>query len=341
MRAILQSKYGPPPEVLRIAEIERPTIQKEDEVLVRVHAASVHADTWHAVTGRPYSWRMMSGLRAPKHPVPGTDIAGVVESVGTGVTRFKPGDQVFGETMRSFILGNGGAFAEYARAPEQSLALKPQNVTFEQAASVPASGYIAFANLTHVAANMGGQRALVNGAGGGVGTIALQMLKARGAHVTVVDAGPKLGMLQSLGADETVDYTRTNFIEQGIQYELIFDIASNLTLKECKRALKPAGLYVWIGHEHYGNAKGGRLFGRGIPQMLGLMAKAVFGDPNLPKMKFPVAIPSLKDALAEMRNLMSQGKLIPFVEAYPLESVAEAFRSVEEGRARGKAVLVP
>jgi NADPH:quinone reductase-like Zn-dependent oxidoreductase len=341
MRAIVQSKYGPSSEVLRLAEIARPAIA-EDEVLVRVRAAAVHADLWHAVTGRPYSWRFMLGWRAPKHPVPGTDIAGVVESVGTRVTRFKPGDEVFGETLRRFGLGNGGAFAEYASAPEQSLALKPQNVTFEQAASIPSSGYIAFANLIPVGASMEGQRVLVNGAGGGVGTIALQMLKARGAHVTAVDAGPKLAMLRSLGADETVDYTRTNFIEQGIQYNLIFDIASNLSLQECRRALKPAGLYVWIGHEHYGHAKGGPFLGRGFPQMFRLMARSAFGDPNLPKMKFPIVIPSLKDAFAAMRDLMAEGKLIPFVEgAYPLESVAEAFRVLEEGRVLGKVVLVP
>ena len=139
---------------------------------MRVRAASVHADIWHSVTGRPYSWRLMTGWWAPKRPVPGTDLAGVVESVGARVTRFKPGDEVFGLTVRGFGIGNGGAFAEYAAAPEQSLALKPQNVTFEQASSVPASGYIAFANLTGAGNNMAGQRALVNGAGGGLGTIA-------------------------------------------------------------------------------------------------------------------------------------------------------------------------
>jgi len=339
MRAIVQDKYGPPSEVLRLAEIPRPAIA-QDEVLVRVRAASVHADLWHAVTGRPYSWRFMLGWRSPRHPVPGTDLAGVVESVGTRVTRFKPGDEVFGETLRGFGLANGGAFAEYASAPEQSLALKPQNVTFEQAASIPSSGYIAFANLTRAGDSMKGQRVLVNGAGGGVGTIALQMLKARGAHVTAVDAGPKLSMLQSLGADETVDYTRTNFVEQGIQYDLIFDIASNLSLQECRRALKPAGLYVWIGHEHYGHAKGGPFFGRGFPQMFRLMARSVFGDPNLPKIRFPIVIPSLKDAMAAMRDLMAEGKLIPFVEAYPLESVADAFRTLQDGKVFGKVVLV-
>ncbi len=341
MKAIAQNKYGSPGDVLMLREIDRP-VAADDEVLVRVRAASVHADIWHSVTGRPYSWRLMTGWRAPKRPVPGTDVAGVVESVGTRVTRFKPGDEVFGLTVRGFAIGNGGAFAEYAAAPEQSLALKPQNVTFEQAASVPASGYIAFSNLAGAGNNMEGQRAVVNGAGGGLGTIAVQMLKARGAHVTAVDAGPKLAMLRSLGADETVDYARTNFVEQGIRYDLIFDIASNLSLQECRRALKPAGLFVWIGHEHYGRAKGGPFLGSGFPQMFRLMARGLFGDPNLPKMKFPPVIPALKDANAAMRDLMAEGKLIPFVErAYPLESVAEAFRVLEEGTVLGKVVLTP
>ena len=338
MRAIVQSKYGPPSEVLRLAEVPRPVIA-EDEVLVRVRAAAVHADIWHSVTGRPYSWRLMTGWRSPRRPVPGTDVAGVVESVGTRVTGFKAGDEVFGATMRGFALGNWGAFAESASAPEQSLALKPPNVTFEQAASVPASGYIAFANLIAAGDRMEGQRALVNGAGGGVGTIAVQMLKARGAHVTVVDAAPKLGMLRSLGADETIDYTQTNFIEQGIQYDLLLDVASNLSLKECRPALKPTGLYAWIGHEHYGRAKGGPVLGRGFPHMLGLMARSVFGDPNLPRIKFPIVIPTLKDAIAAMRDLMADGKLTPVVESYPFEAVADAFRRLEEGKVLGKVVL--
>ena len=345
MRAMVQHKYGSPGDVLKLQEIDKPAIA-EDEVLVRVRATAVHADLWHAVTGRPYSWRFMLGWRAPKRPVPGTDLAGVVESVGARVTRFQPGDEVFGETLRSFGLSNGGAFAEYASAPEQSLERKPQNVTFEQAASVPSSGYIAFANLTSLQPRMDGQRVLVNGAGGGVGTIALQMLKARGAHVTAVDAGPKLAMLRSLGADETIDYTRTSFLDnslnQGVQYDLIFDIASTFSLQECRRALKPKGLFVWIGHEHYGRAKGGPFLGKGFPQMFRLMGRSLFGDPNLPKMKFPIVIPSLKDALASMRDLMAEGRLIPFVEkAYPLESAAEAFRALEAGEVLGKVVLIP
>jgi NADPH:quinone reductase-like Zn-dependent oxidoreductase len=341
MRALVQSKYGPPSEVLRLADIPRPAVA-EDEVLVHVRAACVHADIWHAVSGTPYAWRLMSGWPAPKNPVPGTDLAGAVEFVGTRVTRFKPGDEVFGASRRGFSLGNGGAFAEYASAPEQSLALKPQNVTFEQAASVPASGYIAFSNLSQVGANLHGQRALVNGAAGGVGTIALQMLRARGAHVTAVDAGPKLGMLRSLGAEETVDYTQTKFIEQGIRYDLIFDVASNLSLKECKRALKPAGLYICIGHEHYGRAKGAPFLGRGFPQMFGLMARTILGDPNLPKIKFPIVIPSVTDAVAAMRDMMAAGKLIPAVEkAYSLESFAEAFDALQAGTVLGKVVLVP
>jgi len=341
MKAIVQEKYGSPRDVLTLREISKPVVG-DDEVLVRVRAAAVHADLWHAVTGRPYSWRLMLGLRAPKRPVPGTDIAGVVESVGARVTRFKSGDEVFGQTLRRFGLSNAGAFAEYASAPEQSLAWKPHNVTFEQAASVPSSGYIAFANLRHLQDDMEGQRVLVNGAGGGVGTIALQMLKARGAHVTAVDAGPKLAMLQSLGADKTIDYTRTNFLEHGIRYDLIFDIASNFSLQECRRALKSAGLLVWIGHEHYGRAKGGPILGRGFPQMFRLMARSIFGDPNLPKMKFPPVIPSLNESMAALRDFMAEGKLVPWVErTYPLECAVEAFRALEEGTVLGKVVLAP
>lgn len=340
MRAIVQSSYGPASEVLRLAEVPAPTI-REDEVLVRVRAASVHADVWHSVTGYPYYWRLMSGWRGPKHPVPGNDLAGIVESVGSRVTRFKPGDEVFGQTLRGFAVGNGGAFAEYAAAPEETLALKPRSVTFEQAASVTASGYIACSQLARFPTNMQRQRALVNGAGGGVGTIALQVLKARGAHVTAVDAGPKLNMLRSLGADETIDYTQTNFIDRGTRYDLIFDIASNLSFNHCKGALNPAGLYIWIGHEHFGRAKGSRFLGSGIPQAVRLMVKALFRDPHLPKMDFPPVIPKLSDMLEEMRNLMDAGKLTPAVEPYPLDSVADAFRSLEEARTLGKVVLVP
>lgn len=340
MRAVVQTRYGPPAEVLRLGEVDRPTI-KEDQVLVRVRAACVHADLWHSVTGTPYSWRPMLGWLAPRHPVPGTDLAGIVESAGGHVTRFKPGDEVFGGTMPGFAIGNRGAFAEYAAAPEKSLALKPANVTFEQAASVPASGYIAFAHMSRLAPRMEKQRVLINGAGGGVGTIALQMFKARGAHVTVVDTGAKLEALRRLGADEAVDYTKTNFAGQEIQYDVILDIASNLPFRECRRVLKPAGLYLWIGHEHYGRAQGGAFLGRGFRQMFGLMARGILGDANLPKMKFPPVIPKLADALAAMRDLMAEGKLVPAVEAYPLESVAEAFRRLEEEKVLGKVVLTP
>ena len=338
MQAIVQSRYGPPSDVLRLEEIPRPAVA-EDEALVRVRAAAVHADVWHSVTGTPYSWRLMTGWRAPSRRVPGTDLAGIVESVGSKVTRFTRGDEVFGLTTRGFAVGNGGAFAEWASAPEQSLALKPANVTFEQAASVPASGYIAWSNLIPAGDTMTGQRALVNGAGGSVGTIAVQMLKARGAHVTAVDAGPKLAMLRSIGADETIDYTRTNFIDSGVQYDLLLDVASNLSLSGCRRALTPTGLFVWIGHEHYGRSNGGKLLGSGIPEMFRLMVRGAFRDPNLPRMKFPIVIPKLYDALAAMRQLMDEGTLVPPVEPFPLKSVAEAFRRMEDGHVLGKVVL--
>ena len=338
MRAIVQSGYGRPAEVLRLAEIRRPAIA-QDEVLVRVHAAAVHADVWHSVSGLPYTFRLMTGWRAPREPVPGTDLAGVVEAVGSRVTRFTPGDEVFGATTRGFPVGHGGAFAELAAAPEQSLALKPANVTFEQAASVPASGYIAWANLLPAGRDLHRKRALVNGAGGGVGTLALQMLKARGARVTAVDAGPKLAMLRALGADETIDYTRDNVLEHGGRYDLLLDIASNLRLRSCRRVLTPTGLFVWIGHEHYGRSGGSRLVGRSIPTMMGLMARSFLRDPNVPRVKFPIVMPKLQDALAAMRDLMADGSLVPPIEPLPLESVADAFRRLEEGTVFGKVVL--
>ena len=201
MKAIVQDKYGPPGDVLRLREIVRPTIG-DDEVLVRVRAASVHADVWHAVTGRPYVLRLMGGgFSKPKIPVPGTDLAGHVESVGKNVTQFRPGDEVFGESIKGIQWANGGAFAEYVSVSQDALALKPQGVSFEQAAAVPTSGLIALSNLQGRRKIQPGQRVLINGAGGGVGSIVVQLAKANGAQVTGVDCAAKLEMVRALGAD--------------------------------------------------------------------------------------------------------------------------------------------
>jgi NADPH:quinone reductase-like Zn-dependent oxidoreductase len=191
MKAIVQDKYGSPDVVLQLREIDRPVVG-DDEVLVRVRAASVHPDVWHVVTGRPYVLRLMgAGVSKPKSPVPGTDVAGVVESVGKDVTRFGPGDEVFGDTRIELQWRNGGAFAEYVSVPQDALALKPNGITFEQAAAVPTSGFIALLNLENGRLIQPGQSVLVNGAGGGVGTIAVQLAKAYGARVTGARRGPR------------------------------------------------------------------------------------------------------------------------------------------------------
>ena len=235
MKAIVQHKYGSPGDALRYQDVAQP-VAGDGEVLVRVRAASVHADVWHVVTGRPYVLRLMgSGLLKPKNPIPGTDMAGIVEAVGKNVNQFKPGDAVFGECAKGFQWVNGGAFAQYVCVSPDALAIMPVNVSFEHAATVPTAGLIALHNLQNYGSVQPGRRVLVNGAGGGVGSIALQLAKAYGAHVTAVDSPQKLDMLRALGADHVIDYTQTNFTQRGEHYDLIFDVASNLSLSDCKR----------------------------------------------------------------------------------------------------------
>src|SRR5215211_6454938 len=244
MKAIVQVKYGPPADVLQLGDVDEPAI-KDDEVLVRVHAASVHPDVWHVVRGLPYVLRLTgAGPLRPKKRIPGTDMAGRVEAVGMQVTRFGPGDEVFGESVRGYQWQNGGAYAEYASVPEEALAPKPANVTFEQAASVPTSGLIALHNLPNEGLLQAGQSVLINGAGGGVGTLAVQIAKAYGASVTGVDSAGKLEMVRSLGADRVIDYAREDFTRSAERYDLIFDIPGNRPFAECRRALAPEGKYV-------------------------------------------------------------------------------------------------
>jgi NADPH:quinone reductase-like Zn-dependent oxidoreductase len=236
MKAILQNRYGSP-DVFELRDIDRPTVE-DDEVLVRVRAASVHPDVWHAMRGVPYVLRIMgSGLRRPKNPVPGIDLAGVVESVGTKVTRFHPGDEVFGQSVGANLWGNGGTYAEYASAPEARLERKPANLTFEQAASVLTSGPIAVQGIRDQGRVQPGQKVLINGAGGGVGTIAVQLAKAYGADVTAVDSAGKLDILRSIGADRVLDYAQEDFTRGGERYDLILDIAGNHPWSELRRAI--------------------------------------------------------------------------------------------------------
>jgi NADPH:quinone reductase-like Zn-dependent oxidoreductase len=337
MKAIVQDRYGSPDDVLQLRKINKPVVA-DDEVLVRVRAASVHPDVWHVVTGRPYILRLMgAGVLKPKNRVPGTDVAGLVESVGKNVTRFRPGDEVFGETHAKLQWRNGGAFAEYVSVPQDALALKPNGITFEQAAAVPTSGIIALHNLQSGRQIQPGQRVLINGAGGGVGTIAVQLAKAFGARVTGVDSMEKMEMVRSLGADHFIDYIREDFTQRGERYDLIFDVASNLSLSACKRSLMPTGIYVLIGHDHFGDAAG-RIFGS-LPRVLKLVALSPFVR-QLPDLNF--SIPSKKDIMAILKEFLEAGKLTPVIDrTYPLNEVPEAMRYLQGGRARGKIIITP
>ena len=337
MKAIVQDKYGSPDDVLQLRDINKPVVG-DDEVLVRVRAASVHPDVWHVVTGRPYVLRLMgAGVLKPKNPVPGTDMAGLVESVGKDVTRFGLGDEVFGETHTELQWRNGGAFAEYVSVPQEALALKPNCITFEQASAVPTSGFIALHNLQSGGQIQPGQSVLINGAGGGVGTIAVQLAKAYGARVTGVDSTAKVEMVRSLGADDVIDYTQEDFTQRGERYDLIFDVASNLSLSGCKRALTPTGIYVLIGHDHFGDAAG-RIFGS-LPRVLKLVALSPFVS-HLPDLRY--SMPSKKDVMAVLREFIEAGKITPVVDrTYPLNEVPEAMRYLQEGRARGKIIITP
>jgi NADPH:quinone reductase-like Zn-dependent oxidoreductase len=246
MRAIIQTEYGTA-DVLRVAEIKRPVIGA-DEVLVKVRAAGLDRGTWHLMAGLPYAARLVVGLRAPKNPVPGLDVAGVVVAVGSEVTRFQPGDEVFG-------VGKG-SFAEFVAARESKLAPKPSNLTFEQAAAVPVSGMTALRGLTDVGRLQAGQKVLIIGASGGVGSYAVQIAKAVGAEVTGVCSTSKLDLVRSIGADHVIDYSQDDFANGAKRYDLILDTGGNSTLSRLRRALTPRGTLVIVGGEG-----GGRLTG--------------------------------------------------------------------------------
>lgn len=337
MRAVIQAAYGPP-AVLELRDVAMPTLG-DDEVLVRVRAASVHPDVWHVVSGRPYIIRLLAaGLRTPKQPIPGTDMAGTIEAVGKHVTRFRPGDAVFGETVGFHTWCNGGAFAEFVRVRPEWLASKPANVTFEQAAAVPTAWYIVLLNLRHPDQIRAGQRVLVNGAGGGVGSLALQLAKAQGAHVTAVDAPGKMDLLRHLGADRVIDYTQEDFTHGSARYDLIFDVPGNRPFSACRRVLDPNGRYVLIGHEAFG-AAGKRFFGI-LPSFFRLMFLARF----VRQLRGPrhIAPPSRASAMALLADLLESGKITPVIDsAFALEETPDALRRLMEEDVRGRVVVTP
>ena len=333
MKAIIQERYGAPREVLRLRDVDRPAV-RDDEVLVGVRAASVHPDVWHVVRGWPYFLRLMgNGLRRPKPAPLGTDMAGVVEAVGRAVTRFRPGDEVFGETIRGHQWRSGGAYAEYVAVREAALEPKPSNVTFEVAASVPTSGFIALQAVWGNELVQSGRRVLVNGAAGGVGGFTLQIAKSFGATVTGVDAPGRLDLVRSFGADYVVDYTAQDFTRSGERYDLIVDIPGGPSWSDLKQALTPEGRYVIIGHDGYGTAS--RWVGS-MSRILPLLARSLF----TPQLR-PLSRAGTKaDRLPFLKRLLEDGNLTPVIDrTFPLSDAAEAIDYLASGKARGRVVI--
>jgi NADPH:quinone reductase-like Zn-dependent oxidoreductase len=320
MKAMVHTQYGPP-SVLRFMEMVTPA-PRENEVLLRVQAASATAGDWHLVRGEPFMVRMMFGLRKPKHAIPGADVAGTVEAVGNKVTRFQPGDTVFGD-----LSGNGyGAFAEYVSVPEQSLAHTPEGLSLEQAAAVPVAAVTALQGLRDHGHIRAGQQVLINGASGGVGTFAVQIARAFGAEVTGVCSARKAELVRSIGADHVIDYKQEDITRSDRQYDLIIDTAARHSLFDYRRALRPGGRYVMIG------GSTGRLL---QAMTLGPLLSR-FGDKTMSALMMQ---PRPAD-LEFVKELIETGNVKPVIDrCFPLHETAEALQYLEAGRAAGKIVI--
>jgi NADPH:quinone reductase-like Zn-dependent oxidoreductase len=322
MKAIVQDRYGSP-DVLRFEEIDQPA-PADNEVLVRIHAASVNARDWHLMRGDPYLARMSLGLRTPKLKNRGSDFAGTVAAVGSKVARFQVGDEVFGDV--------DGAFAEYLCAPDDLVERKPTNLTFEAAAAVPLAGNTALMGLRDQAGVRPGQRVLVNGASGGVGTFAVQIAKAFGAEVTGVCSTRNVDLVGSLGADQVIDYTRDDFTRTGQRYDVVFDLVGNRGLADLRRALTPAGTLVLSG--------GGVFTGGSFIGPLGLMIRARAVSRFVRHRVLIFIAKQSRENLATLRELIEAGKVTPAIDrTYPLREAAEAIRYVEGEHARAKVVI--
>src|ERR1700735_406539 len=317
MKAIVQTQYGPP-DVLQFIEVAKPT-PKDDEVLIRVHAASVNPADFHLMRGKPLLARpMMRGLRKPKYTRPGIDVAGRVEALGRSVTQFNIGDEVFG--------GCHGAFSEYACAMEDKLALKPANISFESAAAVPVAALTALQGLRDKGRIQQGQKVLIDGAPGGVGTFAIQIAKSFGAEVTAVCSTRNAETAQSIGADHVIDYTREDFTRSGQRYDLIFAANGYHSIFDYRRALKQGGIYVHAG-------------GGGILIFQVMLLGPLLSPFGSRKMRFFIARVR-KDDLVFLKDLLEAGRVVPVIDRrYPLSEVAEALRYLEERHARGKVAI--
>jgi NADPH:quinone reductase-like Zn-dependent oxidoreductase len=320
MRAIVQDHYGETAEVLRLEEIDRPQIG-DDDVLVRVRAASVHIGDWHVMSGLPYLLRVVGfGFRAPKVRVRGMDLAGTVEAVGHNVTRFQAGDEVFGTS--------NGSFAEYASASEDTLALKPANLTFQQAAAVPTSAVAALQALRDAGGIKADQQVLLVGASGGVGLFAVQIAKSFGAEVTGVCSTTKVDLVRSLGADHVIDHTQEDFTQSGQQYDLILVMGGNQSLSQLKRVLRPGGTLVPVGTEEGNRWVGGKAWIQAmLLSRLKRHLRPLASEPNQADLQF-------------VTELIEAGKIAPVIDrTFPLSEVPDAIRYLHAGKARGKIAI--
>jgi NADPH:quinone reductase-like Zn-dependent oxidoreductase len=321
MKAIVYTQYGSPSDVLRLKEVEKPT-PSDDDVLIKVQASSINSAELHLIRADPFLVRMSTGLLKPTKTIPGADVAGRVEAVGREVNQFKPGDEVFGD-----LSGCGwGAFAEYVCANENALLLKPTNMTFEQAAAVPLAGVTALQGLRNKGQIKSGQKVLINGASGGVGSFAVQIAKSFGAEVTGVCSTKKVEMVRSIGADHVIDYTQEDVTQSGQHYDLILDAAAYRPFSLYKRVLSPRGIYVFAG---------GSTSGLFRTMLLGSLMSKREGQTFVTLM----AGPNLKD-LGFMKELLETGKVTPVIDKYyPLSEAAAALQYVEERLVQGKVVI--
>jgi NADPH:quinone reductase-like Zn-dependent oxidoreductase len=317
MRAFVRDRYGSP-DVLRLERVERPTLT-DDGVLVRVRATSVNALEWHTLRGKPYIARLTDGLRRPKSALLGTDVAGVVEAVGAKVTDLEPGDAVFGSRT--------GAFAEYVSG--RNLVPMPKGLTFEQAAAVSVAGQTALQGLRDKGRLRAGQRVLINGAGGGVGTFAVQIAKALGAEVTAVTSTANLEMARSIGADHVLDYTRDDFTRSRGAYDLLLDIGGNRSLSSMRRALTRNGVVVLVAPSP------GQWLGP-VARVLGAVVTSRFTDRKV----LPFLSSVRREDLFVLKELIEAGRVVPVIDrTYPFERLPDAIRHVETGNASGKVVI--
>ncbi|MDP2883763.1 MAG: NAD(P)-dependent alcohol dehydrogenase [Ignavibacteria bacterium] len=314
MKAIVQNEYGSP-DVFELKEIDKPVV-KDDDVLVRVHAASLQAGDYFVMRGVPYGVRMVAGWPKPKNYIPGFDVSGYVEAVGKNVKQFRPGDEVFGTCK--------GACAEYACAGENNFLAKPANLTLEEAAAVPSSALTALHGLRDAGKVQPGQKVLINGASGGVGTFAVQIAKVFGAEVTGVCSTRNVDMVRSIGADHVIDYSQEDFTQSGQRYDLILDQVANHALSDCRRVLTPQGIHI-PNSGHSG---------------MGYVIKAFAVSLFVRQQGRPFIVLQNNDDLVVLKELIEAGKVTPVIDRmYPLIETPEAFRYLDEGHARGKVVI--